>query len=220
MKLDARQDELLKHYLRKVFLYRETYEEVYDHMISALQERPYTQTFQDAVNDIIRRDFGGHNNLISMENNCKKAMVKELRNKQFGYFISFFKFPYFLLVLGFSLGVYLVMSKSLLSPHTVRWIFWGMALLPYVVIPLRFFYTGYLFGETKRSIRDNMMGDLSMLPMRVFFAVAALFVINGKYNPAYHASTLMVTMGVVIYAIYFLAYFKLSKDEVKVRMIS
>ncbi len=63
MKLDARQDELLKHYLRKVFLYRETYEEVYDHMISALEERPYTVSFQYAVNDIIRRDFGGHNNL-------------------------------------------------------------------------------------------------------------------------------------------------------------
>ncbi|GAA3966403.1 hypothetical protein [Mucilaginibacter dorajii] len=220
MKLDARQDQLLKHYLRKVFLYRETYEEVYDHMISALQEQPYTQTFQDAVNDIIRRDFGGHNNLISMENNCKKAMVKELRHKQFGYFISFFKFPYLLLVMGFSLGVYLMMSRSLLSPHTLRWIFWGMALLPYVAIPLRFFYTGYLFGETKRSIRDSMMGDLSMLPMRVFIAVSVLYVINGLYTTAFYPGALMITIGVVIYTIYFLAYFKLSKDEVKVRMIS
>jgi hypothetical protein len=220
MKLDARQDELLKHYLRKVFLYRETYEEVYDHMISALQERPYTQSFQDAVNDIIRRDFGGHNNLISMEKNCKKAMVKELRNKQFGYFVSFFKFPQLLLVLGFSVGVYLIMSKSLLSPHTLRWIFWGMGLLPYFAIPLRFFYTGYVFGETKRSIRDSMMGDLSMLPMRVFIAASALYVINGLYATAFYPSPVMITIGVVIYALYFLAYFKLSKDEIKVRMVS
>ncbi len=219
MKLDARQDELLKHYLRKVFLYRETYEEVYDHMVSALQERPYTGSFQDAVNDIIRRDFGGHSNLIVMEKSCKKAMVKELRNKQFGYFAEFFKFPHLLLVLGFSVGVYLIFDKSLLSPHTVRWMFWGMALLPYFVIPLRFFYTGYVFGETKRSIRDNMMADLSMLPMRVFFAVVAMFVINGMYNAAYHPSTLMVTIGVVFYTLYFLAYFKLSKYEIKVSMI-
>ncbi len=219
MIVNTTQDNELKAYLREVFLYRETYEEVYDHIISALQERPYTQLFQNAVNDIIRRDFGGHNNLIDMERNCKKAMVKELRNKQFGYFISFFRFPHLLLVLGLSAGVYLIASKSLLSPHTVRWIFWSMALLPYIAIPLRFFYTGYLFGETKRSIRDNMMGDLSMLPMRVFCAVAAIFVINGMYNAAYYTSAPMITIGVVVYALYFLAYFKLSKDEVKVRMI-
>ncbi|WP_184542631.1 hypothetical protein [Mucilaginibacter sp. FT3.2] len=219
MKPDTRQDELLKHYLSKVFLYRETYEEVYDHVISALHELPATQSFQDTVNDIISRDFGGHNNLITMENNCKKAMGKELRNKQFGYFVSFFEFPYLLLVLGASFGLYLIATKSLLSMHTIKWVFGGMALLPYVVIPIRLFYTGYIFGETKRSIRDNTMNNLSMLPMRVFFAAGALYVINGLFATAFYLGPAMVTIGAVMYTVYFLAYFKLSKDEIKVRMI-
>jgi len=70
---DARQDELLKRYLRKVFFYRETYEEVYDHMLSALQVQPAGIPFEAAVNNIICNDFGGHNNLLVMERNCKKS---------------------------------------------------------------------------------------------------------------------------------------------------
>ena len=218
MKPDARQDELLKHYLRKAFLYRETYEEIYDHIISALAAKP-AASFQSAVNDIIRDDFGGHDQLIKLERNCKKAMEKDLRRKQFNYFISFFKFPQVLYVLLSALIVYLLLSKSMLSDQTIKWMFWGMTLLPYFVIPLRYYITGYVFGDTKRSIRDSMMGNLSIFPLRVFCIGCALLVtgvINGiRFKP----DVTFVTAGVVLFALYFLAFLKLSREEFKVSMI-
>lgn len=220
MKPDARQDELLKHYLRKAFLYRETYEEIYDHILSALQSRPNSISFEKAVNDIIVEDFGGHNRLVNLERDCKKAMVRDLRKKQFSYFISFFKLPNAMFIAIGAIIIYLVLSKSMLSDHTLKWMFWGMALLPYFVIPLRYYFTGYVFGDTKRSIRDRMMGDLSMLPLRVFCAVCALYLI-GKINGfVFKPDVTLITAGVVLFAVYFLAFYKLSREEFKVNMIS
>ncbi|UOE48162.1 hypothetical protein MTO98_27495 [Mucilaginibacter sp. SMC90] len=220
MKPDARQDELLKYYLRKVFIYRETYEEVYDHIISALQNKPGDYSFETAVNQIIHVDFGGHNRLISLERDCKKAMERDLRKKQFNYFISFFKFPAVIFVACFAWGLYQILNKELLSNHTIKWLFWGMTLLPYFVIPLRYYFTGYVFGDTKRSIRDSMMANLSMLPIRIFCAACALLVtgvINGiRFKP----DVILVTAGMVLFAVYFLAFFKLSKEEFKVNMIN
>lgn len=219
MKPDARQNEVLKQYLRKVFLYRETYEEVYDHMVSALQSQPDNTSFETAVNQIICEDFGGHDRLINLERDCKKAMERDLRKRQLNYFLSFFKFPTVLLVAGFAVILYQILNGALLSNHTIRWLFWGMTLLPYFAVPLRYYFTGYVFGDTKRSIRDSMMGSLSMLPLRVFCAAFALSVTGVINGISFKPDVTLITAGVVLFAIYFFAFFKLSREEFKVNVI-
>jgi uncharacterized membrane protein len=219
MKPDARQDDLLKQYLRKAFIYREIYEEVYDHIISALDSRTPAASFQSVVNDIIRDDFGGHDQLIKLERNCKKAMEKDLRRKQFNYFILFFRFPNVIYVLVATVAIYQLLSKSMLSDQTIKWLFWGMTLLPYFVIPLRYYVTGYVFGDTKRSIRDSMMGSLSMFPLRTFCIACALLVTGVINGVSFAPSITLITVGVVLFAVYFLAFLKLSREEFKVSMI-
>jgi len=146
-------------------------------------------------------------------------MVADLQKKQFNYFLSFFKFPFVLYVLGFAIGFYLILTKNVIPQQNLKWIFWVMTLLPYLVIPMRYFFTGYVFGDTKKSIRDNMMESLSMLPVRVFCACGALFLI-GSLKPIYDSTGVyIITLGVVLYAVYFLAYFKLSKSEFEISMI-
>jgi hypothetical protein len=219
MKLDARQDELLKHYLRKVFLYRETYEEVYDHIISALQHQPDAGSFERQVNTIIHDDFGGHNNLVRMEANAKKAIVKDVRRHQLKCFLSFLKFPNLLYVLLFAIAIYRVLAITPLNQFNIRMIFLVLSFVPMFAMPLRYFFTGYVFGDTKRSVKDNTMSDWSMLLFRIFCAGNVIMLLNHQYFFINGFNLFWLTGGVVFYAIYTLSFFKLSKSEFKVSVI-
>lgn len=58
MKPTLQQGEILKKYLREALLYRETYEEVYDHVLTSLAQKSEESSFQNAVNEILNDDFG------------------------------------------------------------------------------------------------------------------------------------------------------------------
>ena len=77
MKLTEQEDQFLKQYLSKRLKYRETYDELYDHIITALSHKITITSFEEAIADIIRDDFGGPGNLMELETASKKAAVKD-----------------------------------------------------------------------------------------------------------------------------------------------
>jgi len=76
MKLTEQQDIYLKEYLRKALKYRETYNEVYDHMLTALTNKTGDAPFEQIVDEIIRYDFGGRDSLAMLEVAAKKSNSK------------------------------------------------------------------------------------------------------------------------------------------------
>jgi hypothetical protein len=71
MKLTEQEDQFLKQYLSKVLKYRETYDELYDHIITALSHRATITSFEETIADIISDDFGGPGNLLKLEKASK-----------------------------------------------------------------------------------------------------------------------------------------------------
>lgn len=215
---NTRQDEDLKTYLRKAFLYRETYEEVYDHIISALQNQADGISFENAVNDIIRNDFGGHQNLVNIEANSKRAIRRDIRRQQSVFFWSFFKFPNFIYVLILALITYKLLVLLPLTTNIIRGIFLLLSFLPWFAMPLRYYLTGYIFGDTKRSVKDNTMSTWSMVPFQVFCADNIIMIINNDRHFINGFNLLWVTIGVVLFIVYAIAFFKLSRAEFKVKV--
>ncbi len=93
MKPSEQQLKVLQAYLYKTLSYRETYEEIYDHILSAVEFQPGNISFEDAVNNIIRNDFGSPENLLKIEKDIKNALVKDAVRKYFTYLSACFKFP-------------------------------------------------------------------------------------------------------------------------------
>ena len=93
MKLTGQEDQLLKQYLSKILKYRETYDELYDHIITALSHKTTITSFEETIADIIRDDFGGPDNLIKLEKASKKAAVEDTVRLFLISFIGYFKFP-------------------------------------------------------------------------------------------------------------------------------
>jgi hypothetical protein len=94
MKPNQKQKLWLQSYLGAVLKYRETYEEVYDHVLLALENRHQEKFFEGTVNAIINEDFGGVNGLFAMERNCENAMVKQY----WRLFSSYLKLPYLICI--------------------------------------------------------------------------------------------------------------------------
>ncbi|WP_214071568.1 hypothetical protein [Mucilaginibacter sp. dw_454] len=83
MKPTVSQQESIRQTLRPVLKYKETYDEVYDHILSSLEELPCNADFTAALHHIIERDFGGLNNIYSLEARRINTMIKEFIGEYF-----------------------------------------------------------------------------------------------------------------------------------------
>jgi hypothetical protein len=217
MKPTAKQDILLKEYLRKVLRYRETYEEVYDHILTALAHNPYTGTLEEAVNQILREDFGGYDQLQKMESKAKSAALKDGVNKYLLYFFSYFKWPALPFTLGFAVLVYFTLAQVRLLPIAWEALFALIILTPAILSLRRYYWVGYVFRDKKRSVRDDIFARISMVPTRliVFLGIGITINISKGRDIWQHATPMVLTALYVLSAVYLLSLIKLYKHEFK-----
>ena len=207
--------DVLQQKLSKILTYRETYEEVNDHILSALENEPENVCMGDAMNKIIRSDFGGVRKLQQLEKNIKRALVKETIKKYGVFLSSCLMFPNFIYTISLSLLFYYLTSH--LQPNTV---FWHMLyIIPVfvlgIIVMLRYFKAGYIFRDKKASAKDRIFGTISRFPLQL---ICLVFVINVKYKIDF--SPLICSITFMVLFIHVLAVVKLYKDEFKTVLVN
>lgn len=93
MKPTEQEKQWLQDYLYQSLSYRETYSEVYDHILLALEDRPAREFFASTVNDIIEEDFGGSINMLNMEVECTYTVKEDIISQYRNNINRWFKFP-------------------------------------------------------------------------------------------------------------------------------
>ncbi|MBK0378144.1 hypothetical protein [Mucilaginibacter segetis] len=213
MKPDKKQLKFLQDYLQRKLTYRETFEEIYDHILSAIEQLPQQIQFEVAVNKILQTDFGGYDNLGKVEMASKKALVKESFKKFTVLFTAYFKFPYVLYTGGFFVLVYYLASHVKLEPMLLEGIFALSIVFPGIVTLIRLYYTGYTFLSTKKSARDRLFNNLGGIPVRIFVLIN-LFIFGtplGWIATGAIGISILLTLALV----YNFAFYKLYKAEFK-----
>ena len=135
---NARQDEELKNYLRKAFLYRETYEEVYDHVLNSLHATNNNElSFRQNIDRIITNDFGGSKGLKIIEKNYQKTFYAATMKKQWRLFKNWFSYP----LLPFTAALFgITYFLGTKMPVTMNLGMLAVALLaPVLLINMRYF---------------------------------------------------------------------------------
>jgi hypothetical protein len=168
MKPTLQQIELLKKYLRNTLDYRETYEEIYDHIISAVEGNMTNESFEMVVNKIINSDFGGAKGLVKIEKQYYNLAVDEVISRQWHNFISNLKFPqvlYSLLLFG---CIYLGVLHLTVQSYIMVGLIFTLVATPGVFVLLRYFKIGYVIKDTKRSIKDKILGQVASKPALIF----------------------------------------------------
>ena len=217
MKPTSQQEENLRTYLRNELLYRETYEEVYDHILTALEQKPQDISFQDSVNQIIKDDFGGGKGLLEMEKKCYQSVANEAISQQWNYFKSNFRFPSLVYTLILFLTIYLIVSKIAHASFIISFLVFTGFVVPGILILLRYFNVGYYTLDTKKSIKDNIMRKIAYLFYQVILFPLMLLLNHKKYIDSFIIDhTIIIDLGITVLILYILSFIKLSRDEFKV----
>jgi len=158
----------LRDYLYQTMQYRETFEEVYDHVLLALEDEPKQEFFETAVMNIIERDFGTYG-LQALEENCRQA-VDDMATAQFiNDFKSWFTEPLVIVTASlFGSLIYLELSP-VKTGLALSALFAVLLILPVIICSVRGARLGYEFGATKESIKDAIFRRLAFKSNRMLF---------------------------------------------------
>jgi len=177
MKLNQEQTATIQQLVYNEVQYNETYLELYDHVITALENQGPITDLQKAYAQILDQDFGGHGNISKMEEKQKRLLSKEISNAKWRMFASLFKMPFLpvtLLVMG---SVYYFTSKNLYLVPLIS-ILIGVIMLPPLFIIGGNFLVGLKRKFIKTSIRDDatnlMSAYMGKFLWRLFFLSSAL----------------------------------------------
>ncbi|WP_374950608.1 hypothetical protein [Mucilaginibacter sp.] len=214
MKPTAQQIKTLQDYLHQTLVYREAYEEIYDHILTALEHQPDNIPFQEAINNIIRVDFGDPKNLLKVEKSIKTALVNDAIRKYLGYVKSYFAPPGLWFTVVGALAAYYFFVNAKVSPGVVMLIFGFIAICPSVIWLLRLYNTGYILDTTRKSAKDKLFETFTGIPVRVLL-VPLLFTSITNYTLWQVNNNYLITLFFVIGVIYNLSLYKLYKEEFK-----
>lgn len=222
MKPSLQQEENLRIYLRKVLLYRETFEEIFDHIITALEEKNEGLSFQEAVNQIINDDFAGGKGLVEMEKKCYQSIADETIGQQWNYLKSNFKFPNLIYTLILFLTIYFIVSEIAFAPFIIAFLVTTGIVVPIIFRLTRYFYIGYFTLDTKSSIKDKIMKKIAAIPAMLInpgMMFIWIFLLNRNTNNLNLLVTdhaIIVTFIITMFILYVISFVRLSRNEFKV----
>jgi hypothetical protein len=171
MKPNREQKQWLKDYLRKVMVYRETYEEVYDHMLLAIENHPEQQYFATTVLDILDNDFGGSNGLLALEENCRQAVEATAQVQFRDNFKRWFASPLVVVTAALFMGLFYLQLPNVKTDGALFYFFLFLLVLPVILSAVRGFRLGYKYGERKTSIKDEVFRRLAFTSDRMLSKV-------------------------------------------------
>ena len=172
----------LQDYLFKSLRYRETYNEIYDHILTALEHEPATQFFETTVYNVIEKEFGGSSNMLYMEVESKRAISTEIKMQYWRKFTEWFKLPLFaytLIIIAFNF--YFSGSKHFLLGMLSFIIFLSPILIAVVRKILRRFKDQYYKPSIKEGAFDRLLYRyilLNNLALAPLMSMVALVVKN------------------------------------------
>ena len=216
MKLTAEQLKTLQDTLKEGVTYRETYEEVYDHILTALEHRDNSLSLAKTLNNIMQSDFGGFKGLRSIEKKRRWTVGKQMAKKQLWYFLDHLKFPLLpITLIIFAALYYLVINIK----FNAFGFFLAVALLPSLFNGLRYFTIGYKFKSTQKSIKDLPFKIISNFPYYFFFMGSIICqgiyfnFATHNYLEFYNLPPLILSSLYALYITYHISFFRLYRDE-------
>ncbi|MES2426737.1 MAG: hypothetical protein V4560_07165 [Bacteroidota bacterium] len=216
MKPNQEQREIIEDILGSVSKYRETYEELYDHILCALDAVPNEVPFIDALHHIIENELGGGSGIYKIEKKYEKTATKEIVKRYLQYFGQYLLSPFILVAFALTGMLYWVIKEGMISPDRIVLLCFASNAIVMKVREKWINKTINLYG--KNSVIKIVYPYIGMLPMLLSAGVGLIYmIVNGLFIFPYFDSRLYISLAVFfINLVNMLAYYRLCKDEFKV----
>ncbi|MDB5002346.1 MAG: hypothetical protein JWQ34_571 [Mucilaginibacter sp.] len=221
MKPNREQQEFIKAKLNGILRYRETYAEVYDHILLALAQQADYQDFETLVNNIIEQDFGGDFKLRQMEDKCRVAAIKKVKKQYRQSFMRWFKSVPLLVSVA---ATFLLLNYIALQSLLVMEVFFGLIILiPEIIFIAKRIKTGYLFGDTKASLRDAILKKMTYGSVFIYVWLAILsqsiiLIFSISKQQGRYVEQLIITTYTVLFIIRAETLSKLYKGDIELSL--
>lgn len=218
MKPNQEQLTTIENILGDVSKYRETYEELYDHILSALDAVPDDEPFVDALYHIVENELGGGRGIGKMEEKYRKAAVKGVAKVYFKYFGQYLVSPYIIILIALTWGFYLIVDGRMINQaYTITILCFATNTL---LMKARSYFIRKARKDTsygKSSVISIIYPYIAMLPMCLFIVFSIVYLPLRNFNLiSQDALIFMYPTVFFINLVNMLAYYRLCKDEFKI----
>ena len=211
------QDQELRKYLHSILKYSETFEEAYDHILTALEKETQTGSFEQAVRKVINEEFGSPKGLVDMEHSYYKAATKDATRQQNQSFLNHFKFPGILYTLLLFTVIYYGINALNLTIYGLLGILSVMISISWISILVKYYYAGFYTNNIKRSVKDKIFMNLSGRPFSFIYIVFSIGILGNramKINFLIASYPAFLSALMVINVLYIVSFMRLNLQEI------
>lgn len=219
MKVIEQEQQDIKKVLWHNIKYRETIDEVYDHILSTIEELPEGGDAGVIARNIINNEFGGWDGLKASEQERLKAVRKYIGGRLWLYIKNWFSFPLILLTVLTAIGVYYTAGH--VPRKALFLVVFGIAMMPLPfwlkIAPCNRFSKKY-----KPSIKEGIAERIATLGVSVLNCLIFLpgvLLNNDNYKFFREVHIAIITPIAVLYLVYGISSIKVLKEDLKISIV-
>lgn len=220
MNLTLSQQQILKDYLSNELVYRETYNELYDHISSGLENTPEGSSFEETLKNYVRKEFGGIFGLHAIEKQYRSTVLKGMKRQYFDNISRLFRFPQIILLSIVTVMVYLAFSASWFNANWYFALFFVAAFAITGIRAARYISSGF-WKKKMPSVKDDGFVMIKFFPFALFVLIGlyGYFVLGNTSRELFNTFSPVVTTVIFIaYALHIMSFYKMYRSEFKVNM--
>jgi hypothetical protein len=218
MKLTQNDIQFLNRFLNEELEYRETFNEMQDHILSALESYPENETFESALQQVLDKHFSGTAGLHAIEIQYRSRTILDMRNRYFKHVIAMFTLPNVIYTAVIGFAAYSLLNYLSFNKTWYLSVFFIVIGMPGIINGIRYISSGYYSRTTKRSIADDGFRRLKYAPGMLFTLFMAYHFCFLNEKPSDLIYILKPGAASVVFMFYFLhatSLFKMYKEEFK-----
>ena len=220
MSLTLPQQYILRAYLDKELKYRETYNELYDHISSGLENAPENLPFETLLSTYVVREFGGPNGLHLIERQYRATIAARIKKQYAESMLQWLRFPNIILLPVFAVAVYLFFSTT---GFDRKWYFMLAFTLSFFTNRLKLiqYYCACYWAKAKASIKYNGFAVVKFVPLALLALISSSCAIIADVYPGEWLNTaepVVATLAAVVYTAHLTVFYKMHRAEFKVDM--
>jgi len=220
MELNKAQRDEVRDYIITVPKYRETYHELYDHLLNALAEREETFSIEEVIK-IINDDFGGFSEIVQQEKEYQREIVKKYNVVFRQQMLNTFRWPELLnnlIILSFCLFLYYAAEKAMVN---ARLIFFASLIccLSVTVFGLFKIFSNRL-KYARYSVLDNFLAYSCTFGLSMGNAVLQLVMNTGLFDVSSRTKIITTLLLFFFCSIYVRAFIKFYNQKFYILTLS
>ncbi|WP_345953185.1 hypothetical protein [Mucilaginibacter sp. PAMB04168] len=220
MKMTVAQQENIREVLWNRLKYRETFDELYDHILTAIEEDEDDTPPHLIADTIIKQEFGGWDNIKELEKGREKNVQSQFRNALWVEVKSYFRVPFIAFTLLVAVSFYF--SADYISRKLLMLILFTAVMMPavmwYRIAPCNRWSRKY-----KASVKESSANNLGTLGISLFnmlIFLPALFSKQQNYKFMLQAHASLVAVAAAILIIYSVSAVKVFQQNLKTSLVS